>query len=123
MEKSLPNQKEEKMQYDEYGDRIDDQEEMDQAFRLLAEDQELDEDDLRDNLAISFLVKEFVLDIGVTWDDLVAACDEKFGTLESRVEQYEQDLVLLEKINEMLKDGQNEKAYKLMRNGDSDNEA
>jgi hypothetical protein len=96
-------QKEENnMQYNEYGDRIDEQEEMDKAFKLLASDQELDEDDLRDNVKISTLVKDFVLDTGVMWDDLVEACDEKFGTLDSRIEEYERDLEIARRIHDTL---------------------
>lgn len=104
MEKSLPNQKEEKMQYNEYGDRIDEQEEMDQAFRLLAEDQELDEDEIRESVVINTLVKEFVLDTGSTdWDDIVNACDEKFGTLESRIEEQERAIAFAKKLHERLR--------------------
>lgn len=103
MKKSLPMQKEENnMQYNEYGDRIDEQEEIDKAFKLLASDQELDEDDLRDNVKISTLVKDFVLDTGVMWDDLVEACDEKFGTLDSRIEENERDLEIARRIHDTL---------------------
>ena len=90
------------MQYNEYGDRIDEQEEIDKAFKLLASDQELDEDDLRDNVKISTLVKDFVLDTGVMWDDLVEACDEKFGTLDSRIEENERDLEIARRIHDTL---------------------
>lgn len=111
MEESLPIQKEEKMHYNEYGDRIDEQTIMDETFKVLANDQELDEDILRDSPNITGLVKEFVLDTGsTTWDDLVAACDEEHGTLESRIEELERELAFVERINKLLRQGQNEEA-------------
>ena len=89
MEKSLPQQKEDKMPYNQQGDWIDEQEEMDRVFKLLSEEQEIDEDDLRFSPKITRLVKDVALDTGVDWDELVAACDEKFGTLEARAEEIE----------------------------------
>jgi hypothetical protein len=105
LEKSLPIQKEENnMQYNEYGDRIDEQTIMDEAFKVLANDQEINEDDLRDSPKISALVKEFVLDTGSTdWDDLIEACDEKFGTLDSRIEEHERELAFAKKLHERLR--------------------
>ena len=104
MEKSLPIQKENKMPYNEYGDEIDEQTIMDETFKVLANDQELNEDDLRESVVISGLVKEFVLDTGSTsWDDLVDACDEKFGTLESRIEEQERALAFAKKLHERLR--------------------
>ena len=104
MEKSLPIQRENKMPYNEYGDWIDEQEEMDKTFKLLANDQELNEDDLRESVVITGLVKELVLDTGSTeWDDLVNACDERFGTLESRIEEQERALAFAKKIHERLR--------------------
>lgn len=123
MEESLPNQKEETMQYDQYGDRIDEQEEMDKTFKLLAQDQELDEDNLRDSANISALVKELVLDTGSTdWDDLVTACDEKFGTLESRIEEHERELAFIQRMNRLLIEGNNDEVQKAIRERDINNE-
>lgn len=124
MEESLPIQKEEKMHYNEYGDRVDEQTIMDETFKVLANDQELDEDILRDSPNISALVKEFVLDTGSTdWDDLINACDEEHGTLDSRIEEHEREKAFVERINKLLRQGLNEDAYNLMRNGDPNNEA
>ena len=110
------------MPYNEYGDWIDELEEMDKAFKLLAEDQEIDEDSLRDSPKIQILMKDFVLDTGVTWDDLVEACDEKFGTLEERIEEQEREKAFVERINKLLKDGLSEEAFDMIRNGDPNNE-
>jgi hypothetical protein len=92
------------MPYNEYGDWIDELEEMDKAFKLLAEDLELDEDSLRDSPKITTLVKDFVLDTGVTWDDLVEACDEKFGTLEERIEEIEREKAFIKRMNDMFRE-------------------
>jgi hypothetical protein len=110
------------MPYNEYGDWIDELEEMDKAFKLLAEDQEIDEDSLRDSPKIQILMKDFVLDTGVTWDDLVEACDEKFGTLEERIEELEREKAFVERIKKLLKDGLSEEAFDMIRNGDPNNE-
>jgi hypothetical protein len=110
------------MPYNEYGDWIDELEEMDKAFKLLAEDQEIDEDSLRDSPKIQILMKDFVLDTGVTWDDLVEACDEKFGTLEERIEELEREKAFVKRINKLLKDGLSEEAFDMIRNGDPNNE-
>jgi len=92
LEKSLPIQKEkDNMPYNEYGDRVSEQEAMDEAFRLLAIDLELDEDDLRGNERLTDQIKDFVLDAGTTWDDLVAICDEAFGTAEERLDSPEDE--------------------------------
>lgn len=91
------------MPYNEYGDEIDEQYEIDKTFQLLAEEQELDEDSLRDSPKITRLVKDVVLDTGATWDDLVEACDEKFGTLEERVEELERERAFIERLQERLK--------------------
>lgn len=91
------------MPYNEYGDEIDEQYEIDKTFQLLAEEQELDEDVLRDSPKITRLVKDVVLDTGATWDDLVEACDEKFGTLEERVEELERERAFIERLQERLK--------------------
>lgn len=104
MEKSLPQQKENKMQYNEYGDPIDEQEEMDRIFKLLSEEQEIDEDDLRFSPKITRLVKDVALDTGVEWDELVEACDEKFGTLEARIEELERIEAFYKQIQGKLKD-------------------
>jgi hypothetical protein len=93
------------MRYNEYGEPIDEQDEMDKAFQLLAEDLELDEDALRDSPRISRLVKDFVLDTGTVWDDLVEACDEKFGTLEERIEEIEREKAFIKRMNDMFREG------------------
>jgi hypothetical protein len=93
------------MRYNEYGEPIDEQDEMDKAFQLLAEDLELDEDALRDSPRISRLVKDFVLDTGTIWDDLVEACDEKFGTLEERIEEIEREKAFIKRMNDMFREG------------------
>lgn len=110
------------MPYNEYGDEIDEQYEIDKTFQLLAEEQELDEDVLRDSPKITRLVKDVVLDTGATWDDLVEACDEKFGTLEDRIEELEREKAFVERINKLLKDGLNEEAFDMIRNGDPNDE-
>jgi len=122
LEKSLPKQKENKMRYNEYGEPIDEQDEMDKVFKLLAEDQELEEDQLRESIKISEVVKDFVLDTGIVWDDLIEACDEKFGTLEERIEEHEREKAFVERINKLLRQGLKEEAFEMIRNGDPNNE-
>lgn len=82
------NQKETiNMAYNQYGEEIPEQEAIDEAFTLLALDLELDEDDLRNNERLIEQVKDFVLDTGITWDNLVETCDEAFGTIEERLDE------------------------------------
>lgn len=124
LEESLPIQKEENMHYDEYGNRIDEQTIMDETFKVLANDQELDEDILRESSKITGLVKEFVLDTGsTTWEDLVEACDEKFGTLESRIEEQERELEFLQRMNRLLIEGRNDEVEKAIKEREINNEA
>lgn len=92
------------MPYNDNGDWFDELEEIDKVFRLLGDDQGIDEDNLRDSPKISRLVKDFVLDTGATWDDLVNACDEKFGTLENRIKEEEAAKRFFERVTERLRD-------------------
>lgn len=94
LEKSLPNHKQKEetnMPIDEFGYEIDTEDAMDETFNLLAMDLELDEDDLRANEELTKQVKDFVLDTGTTWDDLVATCDEAFGSSDERLDNLDEN--------------------------------
>jgi hypothetical protein len=81
------NQKETiNMSYNEYGEVITTQEAMDEAFTLLAVDLEIDEDTLREEDEFVEAVKQYALDAGPTWEDLVELCDKLFGTVEERLD-------------------------------------